>query len=163
MVIESSNTFPEQPWEAQIWHNINTGNSTEWTALPLRRVPSTCVPLLNGRKTEYHYRRCVFTEDIAFPAQGGYAQFTVRFRTAPSADWQWVNNSRGGSGMGSWRLRLEILHSSLHSGSSSQYRRTRGRRRCHQRPQRRHRRHRPGTRLGSISRVSHQKSRLSRG
>lgn len=96
MVIESSNTFPEQPWEAQIWHNINTGNSTEWTALPLRRVPSTCVPLLNGRKTEYHYRRCVFTEDIAFPAQGGYAQFTVRFRTAPSADWQWVNNQQRG-------------------------------------------------------------------
>ncbi|EAW10291.1 putative raffinose synthase protein Sip1 [Aspergillus clavatus NRRL 1] len=91
VVIESSSLFPEQPWEAHIWHNIN---NTEWTALPLKKDQPTVAPLVNGSEEDYKYRRYVFSEDIAIPASGGYAQFTVRFRATPEADWQWVNQQR---------------------------------------------------------------------
>lgn len=102
-MLESSSTFPEQFWEAQIWHNINTstgdtgigtGTTTEWTALPLRRCPSTLAPLLAGCGQDYKYDRYVFAESIRLPASAGHAQFTVRYRTSPDADWQWANQQR---------------------------------------------------------------------
>lgn len=103
VVIESSTAFPEQPWEAQIWHNIpsttatsTAGTALEWTALPLQRVPVTRAPLLNGSRSEYHDHRCVFSGEIALPMQGDYAQFTVRYRTGPNAQWQWVNERQRG-------------------------------------------------------------------
>ena len=52
------------------------------------------MPLLNDKKAESRFDRCVFSEEIPLPAQGGYAQFTVRFRTGPTADWQWVNEQQ---------------------------------------------------------------------
>ncbi|GAB1217732.1 hypothetical protein ATERTT37_006973 [Aspergillus terreus] len=87
VVIESSIEFPEQPWEAQIWHNIA---SEEWTALPLRKCQNV-TPLLSGNDAEHRYYRHVFSEQLILPPNGGYGQFTVRFRTCPTADWQWVN------------------------------------------------------------------------
>lgn len=102
-MIESSISFPEQPWEAEIWHNINltpatttTGSSTtpEWKALPLRKASTSSAPMLNTRKEDYQYYRSVFTEEIPLPSQGGYAQFTVRYRSGPHAAWQWVNQQK---------------------------------------------------------------------
>ncbi|KAF7175664.1 hypothetical protein CNMCM7691_009671 [Aspergillus felis] len=91
VVIESSSLFPEQPWEAQIWHNLS---SSEWTALPLKKCEPVVAPLMNGDEEDYKYRRYVFSEEIALPATGGYAQFTARFRATSEAEWQWVNQQR---------------------------------------------------------------------
>ncbi|KAJ5964367.1 uncharacterized protein N7479_004243 [Penicillium vulpinum] len=88
VIIESSSSFPEQPWEAQIWHNI-TG--PEWTYLPLQRCNTNQAALLTGNNSEYHYHRYVFSEEVSLPDAGGHAQFTVRFRTSPHTEWQWVN------------------------------------------------------------------------
>lgn len=104
-MIESSSAFPDQPWEVQIWHNIppiSTATATsasggaEWTALSLHRVSDTRAPLLNGSRTGYQVCRGVFTEELALPAQGGHAKFTVRYRTGPNAQWQWVNEQQRG-------------------------------------------------------------------
>lgn len=38
VLIESSKTFPEQDWEAVLWHNGN--EDREWCALPLEELPS---------------------------------------------------------------------------------------------------------------------------
>lgn len=106
VVLESSSTFPDRPWEVQIWHNIkadSTSESTseisgesgsEWKALPLRKCPSTVAPLLAGCGKGYKFDRHVFAESISLPASGGSAQFTVRFRTSPNAEWQWANQKR---------------------------------------------------------------------
>ena len=88
VIIESSTSFPAQSWEAQIWHNIA---GSEWTALPLRKADPTHASLLSGDEASYHFHRYAFTEGLCLPAEGGHAQFTVRFRTSPDAEWQWVN------------------------------------------------------------------------
>ncbi|RAL15943.1 putative raffinose synthase protein Sip1 [Aspergillus homomorphus CBS 101889] len=93
VVLESSTTFPIQPWEVHVWHNIN-GSSPEWTALPLQRCDSFVAPLINSNAEEYHYFRNVFTAEIAPPANAGHAQFTVRYRVNPDAEWQWVNQQQ---------------------------------------------------------------------
>jgi hypothetical protein len=49
---------------------------------------------MNGDEEDYKYRRYVFSEEIALPATGGYAQFTARFRATRQAEWQWVNQQR---------------------------------------------------------------------
>jgi hypothetical protein len=91
VVIESSSVFPEQSWEAQVWHNIN---NPEWTALPLKKCDSPLAPLLTGSDEDYKFRRYAFSEEISLPSTGGHAQFTVRFRTSPQTEWQWINEQR---------------------------------------------------------------------
>ncbi|KAJ5734425.1 Aldolase-type TIM barrel [Penicillium malachiteum] len=90
VVIESSTSLPQQSWEAQIWHNIGS----EWKALLLEKIDSSHAPLLSGSETDYNFYRHVFSEEITLPLTGGYAQFTVRFRTNPETEWQWVNQQR---------------------------------------------------------------------
>lgn len=38
VLIESSKTFPEQEWEAVLWHNGSEDG--EWRELPLEELPS---------------------------------------------------------------------------------------------------------------------------
>lgn len=88
VVIESSISLPDQPWEVQIWHNIST---SEWEALPLHKTNAHHAPLLNNKDEEYTYYRHIFTNQVELPSDGGHAQFTVRFRTSPDTEWQWIN------------------------------------------------------------------------
>lgn len=87
VVLESSKTFPEQSWEAQIWHNITDPN---WSALPLNKHHHSSAHLVKGNAEETYYRY-TFSQEINLPAEGGYAKFTVRYRTSPDAQWQWAN------------------------------------------------------------------------
>jgi hypothetical protein len=105
VTIESSTSFPAQSWEAQIWHNI-TGS--EWTDLPLRNCNTNHAPLLSGQESDYKYYRYVFSEEIVLSAEGGHAQFTVRFRNGPDAEWQWANQKHPVSDG-------EIIYSPRHS------------------------------------------------
>ncbi|EIT78388.1 glycoside hydrolase superfamily [Aspergillus flavus] len=91
VVIESSHSLPEQPWEAQIWQNIT---SPEWGAFPLQQSSSPVVPLLNKHESEYKFYRHVFCGEIPLPSHGGCAQFTVRYRVSQNSDWQWVNQQQ---------------------------------------------------------------------
>ncbi|KAE8344228.1 hypothetical protein BDV24DRAFT_172111 [Aspergillus arachidicola] len=91
VVIESSNSLPEQPWEAQIWHNIT---NPEWSAFPLQQSSSPVVTLMNKTESEYKFYRHVFCGEIPLPSHGGCAQFTVRYRVSQDSDWQWVNQQQ---------------------------------------------------------------------
>ncbi|KAJ5486115.1 hypothetical protein N7530_000415 [Penicillium desertorum] len=105
VTIESSSSFPRQSWEAQIWHNIT---SPKWEYLPLQRCSPDHAALLTGEESKYDYHRYLFSEDISLPAAGGHAQFTVRFRTGPDAEWQWANQMHPVSDG-------EIVYSARHS------------------------------------------------
>ncbi|KAE8382964.1 hypothetical protein BDV26DRAFT_195902 [Aspergillus bertholletiae] len=91
VVIESSHSLPEQPWEAHIWHNIT---SPEWSAFPLQQSSSRAVPLINKTESEYKFYRHVFCGEIPLPSHGGCAQFTIRYRVSADNDWQWVNQQQ---------------------------------------------------------------------
>ena len=69
-------------------------SNTEWSALPLQRRDAPIAPLLSQTEGEHQSRRYIFTGEINLPATGGNAQFTVRFRTNPEAEWQWANQLR---------------------------------------------------------------------
>ncbi|KAL4940651.1 hypothetical protein BDV06DRAFT_213295 [Aspergillus oleicola] len=75
-------------WEAQIWHNIE---GMEWSALPLEKVLPTAVPSLSSSQDSS--TRQVFEGAIPRPPSDT-AQFTVRYRGAGAAEWQWVNKEQ---------------------------------------------------------------------
>ncbi|CAI7663254.1 unnamed protein product [Penicillium glandicola] len=112
VIIESSSSFPEQPWEAQIWHNI-TG--PQWGSLSLKRCNTDHAALLNANDSEYHCRRYVFSEEVSLPAAGSHAQFTVRFRTGPDTEWQWANQTNHVS---DGEIVYSTRHSELHKALS---------------------------------------------
>jgi hypothetical protein len=105
VTVESSNSFPAQSWEVQIWHNI-TGS--EWSSLPLQECSPDFAALLTENEHEYSYYRHVFFDEISLPPAGGHAQFTVRFRTGPDTEWQWANQKHSVSDG-------EIVYSPRHS------------------------------------------------
>ncbi|KAK1142831.1 hypothetical protein N8T08_007265 [Aspergillus melleus] len=51
-------------------------------------------PLMSGARSEYESYRHVFSQEITLPNNGGHAQFTIRFRPDPDADWCWVNEQQ---------------------------------------------------------------------
>ncbi|OOF97924.1 glycoside hydrolase family 36 protein [Aspergillus carbonarius ITEM 5010] len=91
VVLESSTSFPVQPWDVQVWHNIT---SSEWTASSLAHSRPSVAPLMTGGAETYKCFRHVFAGEITLPAHPGYAQFTVRYRINPDAEWQWVNQQQ---------------------------------------------------------------------
>ena len=44
VLLESSKSFPEQPWEAIIWHNAH--EDREWRELQLEEQPASCSPVI---------------------------------------------------------------------------------------------------------------------
>lgn len=74
-----------------IWHNI--GNSS-WSALPLKKCPPSQNPTVIGSDAEQNFFHYTFSEEIVLPSSAGHANFTVRYRTGPDAQWQWANQRR---------------------------------------------------------------------
>ncbi|OXV08808.1 hypothetical protein Egran_03426 [Elaphomyces granulatus] len=91
VVLSSSKSFPEQVWEVEIWHNIGNFN---WSALSLRKYPHSVTPTVVGKGAVGSYYHYTFSEEINLPLSGGYAKFTVRYRTGPDFLWQWANEQR---------------------------------------------------------------------
>lgn len=108
VVIESNNAFPQQPWEAVLWHNGHTED--QWAGLTLEPVvkqpdlvgiSSPCSsPLAQIRckiaiSSESTVCRHYFTTRLPRPADGISIDFTLKYRTSSSDAWTWVNhNSR---------------------------------------------------------------------
>lgn len=92
VLIESSKTFPEQDWEAVLWHNGN--EDREWCALPLEELPSGRVigPLAVSSKDRPNVYRRYFTNGLQRPKVQDSIQFTLKFRTSASQSWKWVND-----------------------------------------------------------------------
>lgn len=102
MVLESSRSFPELPWEASVWYDgpAFRGGEGEWEALDLERsVPH---PTVLSEGSMHHPFRYTFTKtlpapfpDRRKPYKGRRVFFTIRYRTDPYSPWQWVNSQFG--------------------------------------------------------------------
>ncbi|KAF3483956.1 DIN10 [Arthroderma uncinatum] len=92
VVLESSCSFPERPWDVAIWHNLYRD---EWTDLELHKGPPNDVPIAVSEKSAKECFRYSFTAEIPFPPSGKHAAFTIKYRTDTSAKWQWMNEQFG--------------------------------------------------------------------
>ena len=102
MILESSRSFPQLPWEASIWYNgpAFRGSQGEWEALDLERSDSHPTVLSEGAM--HHPFLYTFTKTLPTPFpdrhrsyKGRRIFFTVRYRTDPHSPWQWVNSQFG--------------------------------------------------------------------
>ena len=101
VVLESSTSLPEQPWEVAIWYDHSTcyGTSGEdWRALPLQKVDTNPTVLFDSRNTKLH--RYTFEGNLPTPFptaartyKGRKVSFTVRYRINPDAAWTWVKDN----------------------------------------------------------------------
>ena len=90
MVLESSKSFPEVPWEVSIWHGLD--DPAKWTAFELAREGNPSLVLKNGASSAYLY---TFTGTISIRPHYRNTGFTIRFRTHANASWQWENEVHG--------------------------------------------------------------------
>ncbi|MCJ1471972.1 hypothetical protein MMC13_000616 [Lambiella insularis] len=108
VLIESSISFPEQGWEAVLWHNCHKNGN--WDALPLHEVnqASEGVPLAITSKGRPKVYRRYFTGVITRPSNSSAAvEFTLKFRTSASASWKWVNDQ---SNLTNGELLFQAIH-----------------------------------------------------
>lgn len=105
VVIESSTSLPEQPWEVAIWYDHGTcyGTGTdEWRALGLRKVDTNPTMLYDSRDNKLHTYTFEGNLPTPFPAEartykGRKVSFTVRYRINPDEAWTWVHANFGTS------------------------------------------------------------------
>ncbi|MCJ1470517.1 hypothetical protein MMC07_009163 [Pseudocyphellaria aurata] len=92
VLIESNKTFPEQHWEAVLWHNGH--EDREWRGLPLEELSSDTVvrPLAVSFNDRPNIYRRYFTIGLQRPREQDSVQFTLKYRTCVSESWKWVND-----------------------------------------------------------------------
>lgn len=105
VVIESSTSLPEQPWEVAIWYDHATCYGTysaEWRALALEKVDSNPTVLYDNRDAKLH--RYTFEGHLPTPFpensrtyKGRKVLFTVRYRINTGEEWGWVSENFGTS------------------------------------------------------------------
>ncbi|MCJ1353398.1 MAG: hypothetical protein MMC33_003384 [Icmadophila ericetorum] len=90
VLIESSISFPEQSWEAVLWHNCHEDG--EWHELHLEEAHTAASPLsISSVGRPKTYRR-YFNGVIARPGKKqGASKFTLKYRLSTSESWRWVN------------------------------------------------------------------------
>ena len=102
MVLESSKSLPEAPWEVSIWydHTSYSGQKSSWQALDLER-DDVGPYLLHDDSGSLDYRY-IFSGILPSPFtatdkvyKGRRVPFTVRYRIDPNSEWQWVYHNFG--------------------------------------------------------------------
>jgi len=101
VVVESSTSLPEQPWEVAIWYDHSTCYGTggeDWRALPLQKVDINPTVLYDNRENRLY--RCTFEGNLPtpFPVEGKTykgrkVSFTVRYRINSNEAWTWVKDN----------------------------------------------------------------------
>lgn len=105
VVIESSTSLPEQPWEVTIWYDYSTcygTNTNEWRGLSLQRTKNNPALIYDNRNTGLYRYAFEGSLPTPFPAEartykGRKVPFTVRYRINPQEEWTWVWDSFGTS------------------------------------------------------------------
>ena len=102
MVLESSKSLPERPWEVSIWydHGSYSGQKSPWQALDLKLVEQT--PAVLHDDTHNSTYRYTFSGNLDSPYvspdktyKGRRVPFTVRYRIDPTSEWMWVYHNFG--------------------------------------------------------------------
>ncbi|KIV94675.1 hypothetical protein PV10_02419 [Exophiala mesophila] len=102
VVLESSRSLPETPWEVSIWYDYGSyiGTKAPWQALDLDQVDQTPTVLTDDNaQTTYRY---TFSGQLESPYKshdkvykGRRVPFTVRYRINPASEWSWVFHNFG--------------------------------------------------------------------
>ncbi|KAL2429295.1 hypothetical protein ABEF95_003510 [Exophiala dermatitidis] len=102
VVLESSKSLPERPWEVSIWydHGSYSGSKSPWQALDLQLVDRTPAILYDDIQTSNY--RYTFSGDLESPYvspdktyKGRRVPFTVRYRIDSNSEWMWVYHNFG--------------------------------------------------------------------
>ncbi|KIX06688.1 uncharacterized protein Z518_04664 [Rhinocladiella mackenziei CBS 650.93] len=102
VVLESSKSLPERPWEVSIWydHGSYSGSRSPWRALDLTLVDHTPAVLYDDSQTSTY--RYTFSGELGSPYvspdktyKGRRVPFTVRYRVDPNSEWTWVYHNFG--------------------------------------------------------------------
>ncbi|KIX93977.1 uncharacterized protein Z520_10314 [Fonsecaea multimorphosa CBS 102226] len=102
VVLESSKSLPERPWEVSIWydHASYSGTKAPWHALDLTLVDTPPAVLYDDTQTDNY--RYTFSGDLDSPFssadktyKGRRVPFTVRYRVDPNSEWSWVYHNFG--------------------------------------------------------------------
>ncbi|KAL9026101.1 MAG: hypothetical protein Q9196_005184, partial [Gyalolechia fulgens] len=91
VLLESSKSFPEQKWEAVLWHNGH--ENKEWKELALQETTSPHQPeqlVIRNDSRPSLYRRW-FSIDLVKPSRPEPLYFTLKYRLSASDTWKWVN------------------------------------------------------------------------
>ncbi|KAL8726811.1 MAG: hypothetical protein Q9166_006493 [cf. Caloplaca sp. 2 TL-2023] len=89
VLLESSKSFPEQSWEAVLWHNGH--DNREWKGLALQETKEPKAPLaIQTDSRPQVYRRWFFVK-LKRPSRPDPIQFTLKFRLSSNDTWKWVN------------------------------------------------------------------------
>ncbi|KAK5090291.1 hypothetical protein LTR05_000463 [Lithohypha guttulata] len=105
VVVESSTSLPDQPWEVAIWYDHATCYGTsndEWRALALNKTNVTPTMLCDNRESGLHRYTFEGSLPTPFPAEartykGRKVRFTVRYRINSNEHWTWVHDVFGTS------------------------------------------------------------------
>ncbi|KAJ9652034.1 hypothetical protein H2198_008735 [Neophaeococcomyces mojaviensis] len=105
VVIESSASLPEQPWEVAIWYDHSTcyaTNTGEWRALSLQKAETPPTLLYDNRGTKLYRHAFEGSLPTPFPEEprtykGRMVPFTVRYRINANEEWTWVHENFGTS------------------------------------------------------------------
>ncbi|KAL8690982.1 MAG: hypothetical protein Q9224_004277, partial [Gallowayella concinna] len=89
VLLESSKSFPEQKWEAVLWHNGH--ENEEWKELALQETkdPEALLAIQSASRPQV-YRRC-FSAELVRPARPDAIQFTFKYRLSSDDTWKWAN------------------------------------------------------------------------
>ncbi|MCJ1276394.1 hypothetical protein MMC21_004199 [Puttea exsequens] len=91
VVLESSRSFPEQPWEAVLWHNGHEGQ--QWQELHMQeQSEASSILVINSANRAGVYRRYFSATLPNRPSDVDAIQFTLKYRTVKSDRWRWVND-----------------------------------------------------------------------
>ncbi|KAL8883229.1 MAG: hypothetical protein Q9192_007337, partial [Flavoplaca navasiana] len=89
VLLESSKSFPEQNWEAVLWHNGH--ESREWKELALQETEISERPLaIESNSRPQVYRRW-YSVILNRPSNLEPIQFTLKYRLSSYDTWRWVN------------------------------------------------------------------------
>ncbi|KAI4111548.1 MAG: hypothetical protein LQ339_000419 [Xanthoria mediterranea] len=89
VLLESSKSFPEQNWEAVLWHNGHDGRVWKELALQETTIPET--PLAVRSDIRPHVYRRWFSVILERPLNSALVQFTLKYRLSSYDAWRWVN------------------------------------------------------------------------
>ncbi|EXJ96173.1 hypothetical protein A1O1_01299 [Capronia coronata CBS 617.96] len=102
VILESSKSLPERPWEVSIWYDYGSysGTKSPWQALDLQLVDHTPEILYDDTQTSTY--RYTFSGDLSSPYvspdktyKGRRVPFTVRYRIDSNSEWMWVYHNFG--------------------------------------------------------------------
>merc|ERR1711939_85245 len=102
VILESSTSLPERPWEVSIWydHGAYSGTKEPWQALDLQLVHPGPFSMHADHTGKLH--RYAFSGSLSSPFppsekvhRGRRVPFTVRYRIDPDSQWQWVYHNFG--------------------------------------------------------------------